>query len=685
MASLGELRIDLIANIAKFVSPFNTATNRVERFARQVSGSLGRVERSLQKTGTQLSIKVTAPLAALSVAAVKAADKNGDFADSLERLGLQARAALGPLGKSLMQAFESIRPQVEDAIKLVNGLAQAFSELDPATRESIIAVAAYAAAVGPALLASSAFFTVMKTGVATLATASSAIGDMLAPLASLRAVTLANVKAALLLNGALAALAGFEFGRYLFDEFQVVQHAAAGVIAWFQKRWADVKFAFLAGVEVVKAAVFQTLDVLKAALGKFFDDFGKGISYVESLLPSAGSSIGAALQASAQAMLADAKQALAGTSDAIAELADAREKAYADAQAVLATTLQESDREFAGKDRKGRSFLDFVSDDLARLRELVDENVPGIKSLGDVLERARQIAAGIRLPEVVTRRDQKAIEEAARNLERMKAAAQAIIERNDPRVGLRRELGEARALNVAGVLPDEEFLKEAARIKKALDELGDKGEETFAKRLGDAISGFSVRVSDTFADLVVDGKASFSELAKSFAKMIISMTVQEKIFKQLFDAIGQGVTQLLTGPATPNPSPTPSVPQASGGLWLHGRKLAFAAGGVIGSPTLFPMVGGVGLMGEKGPEAIMPLTRINGQLGVRAAGGSTIVQVIDQRKGGAPVEVSERRGPGGSRLVQMAIRDELKAAFADGSMDKLMGSSYGLSRKGARR
>ena len=49
----------------------------------------------------------------------------------------------------------------------------------------------------------------------------------------------------------------------------------------------------------------------------------------------------------------------------------------------------------------------------------------------------------------------------------------------------------------------------------------------------------------------------------------------------------------------------------------------FAAGGVIGTPTYFPlMTGGTGLAGEAGPEAIMPLARgPDGRLGVAASGG----------------------------------------------------------------
>lgn len=50
----------------------------------------------------------------------------------------------------------------------------------------------------------------------------------------------------------------------------------------------------------------------------------------------------------------------------------------------------------------------------------------------------------------------------------------------------------------------------------------------------------------------------------------------------------------------------------------------FAHGGVVNSPVLFPLRGGTGLVGEAGPEAIMPLSRgSDGKLGLRMGGGST--------------------------------------------------------------
>ena len=60
------------------------------------------------------------------------------------------------------------------------------------------------------------------------------------------------------------------------------------------------------------------------------------------------------------------------------------------------------------------------------------------------------------------------------------------------------------------------------------------------------------------------------------------------------------------------------------GSGVSGRVQAFAKGGVVTSPTQFGMRGGTGLMGEAGPEAIMPLTRgPDGALGVRMQGGGS--------------------------------------------------------------
>ena len=69
--------------------------------------------------------------------------------------------------------------------------------------------------------------------------------------------------------------------------------------------------------------------------------------------------------------------------------------------------------------------------------------------------------------------------------------------------------------------------------------------------------------------------------------------------------------------------------KADGGAFTQGRVMPFAKGGVVSAPTYFPMRGATGLMGEAGPEAIMPLARgADGRLGVQSAGGGRPVTVV---------------------------------------------------------
>ncbi len=67
---------------------------------------------------------------------------------------------------------------------------------------------------------------------------------------------------------------------------------------------------------------------------------------------------------------------------------------------------------------------------------------------------------------------------------------------------------------------------------------------------------------------------------------------------------------------------------ARGGVIGAGRVQPFAQGGVVAAPTYFPMRGGAGLMGEAGPEAILPLRRgSDGRLGVAAGASERPVSV----------------------------------------------------------
>ncbi len=85
----------------------------------------------------------------------------------------------------------------------------------------------------------------------------------------------------------------------------------------------------------------------------------------------------------------------------------------------------------------------------------------------------------------------------------------------------------------------------------------------------------------------------------------------------------------------------------------------FARGGIVNKPTLFPFAKGIGLMGEAGAEAIMPLKRgPSGRLGVEASGGGTSVVVNVDAKG-TQVQGSDNRGKALGSAISAAIQAEL--------------------------
>ena len=122
-------------------------------------------------------------------------------------------------------------------------------------------------------------------------------------------------------------------------------------------------------------------------------------------------------------------------------------------------------------------------------------------------------------------------------------------------------------------------------------------------RIGDLADGVSRSLSRAFRGAVVDGRSLNSvlgQVARSFADIAL-----QAAFKPLGTLVGGLVESAFTAA---NPAIKP-----------------FAKGGVIAAPTFFPQGRGLGVAGEAGPEAILPLARgSDGRLGVAGGGGGAV-------------------------------------------------------------
>ena len=128
--------------------------------------------------------------------------------------------------------------------------------------------------------------------------------------------------------------------------------------------------------------------------------------------------------------------------------------------------------------------------------------------------------------------------------------------------------------------------------------------------------GLSRGLRKAFDGMVFDGM-KLSDALSTVAQSL-SNSAYTAAIKPVTDHFGglltQGVAGLVQG----------ILPFANGAPFSQGRVMPFADGGVVSQATHFGMRGGMGVMGEAGPEAIMPLARgPDGKLGVRVGGGSS--------------------------------------------------------------
>jgi phage-related minor tail protein len=165
---------------------------------------------------------------------------------------------------------------------------------------------------------------------------------------------------------------------------------------------------------------------------------------------------------------------------------------------------------------------------------------------------------------------------------------------------------------------DEELIRAAEsadRLSGVVDQLTPRMRE-----LQSGANGFARAMTSAFTSSVVGGR-QFDDVLKTLA-LRLSDTALRTALAPITRGLASGISQLFSG-----------LFGGAGGAAVaaaSGAVKPFAAGGVIGTPSYFPLSsGGLGLAGEAGPEAIMPLSRgANGRLGIASIDRSGASQVV---------------------------------------------------------
>ncbi len=167
----------------------------------------------------------------------------------------------------------------------------------------------------------------------------------------------------------------------------------------------------------------------------------------------------------------------------------------------------------------------------------------------------------------------------------------------------------------------------------------------FGKQTQDAVAGAFKGMEDALVKFVLTGKLNFSDLARSIISDLTRITVRAALLNIL--------------------SPFPFFNKvtgvnAKGNVYDAGNKISkFAYGGIVSNPTIFPMQDGAGLMGEAGPEAIMPLKRgRDGKLGVQSSGGVGNI-VVNVDASGSSVEGNSEQSAELGKMLGAVVQAEL--------------------------
>lgn len=153
------------------------------------------------------------------------------------------------------------------------------------------------------------------------------------------------------------------------------------------------------------------------------------------------------------------------------------------------------------------------------------------------------------------------------------------------------------------------------------------GAQSLNQTMAQATTGAFDKMSDSLASFVTTGKSNFKDLAASILQDISKMLIKFAMLKLAKASVGMFADGGAFGSSG-------LLALAKGGAFNTHSIQYYANGDIFNKPTAFRHAGGLGVMGEAGPEAVMPLTRgPNGKLGVQVLGSqqtSTAASVVNQ-------------------------------------------------------
>jgi len=209
----------------------------------------------------------------------------------------------------------------------------------------------------------------------------------------------------------------------------------------------------------------------------------------------------------------------------------------------------------------------------------------------------------------------------------------------------------------------EELNKPIYQIIAGAEQIGTAFSESFTGLINgsmtaqESLAGFFRNISNYFLDM------ASKMIAKYIEMQIIGLAQQ--FLPAVSGIFGPSGAPNFSGSAINVPNQygygmgASILGSANGNVFAQNGIVPYAKGGIVDRPMMFPFAKGIGLMGEAGPEAIMPLKRgADGKLGVAGGSGGTSV-TVNVDASGSSVQGDKGQSAALGRAIAASVQAEL--------------------------
>lgn len=239
------------------------------------------------------------------------------------------------------------------------------------------------------------------------------------------------------------------------------------------------------------------------------------------------------------------------------------------------------------------------------------------------------------------------------------------------------EIENARAIErIQGLMLEQDQVNELLEEQAKNYDLQLSKIEKSTSNVGNLSKELGRQFSSLFENAVLDS-GDFGDALDGLGKDLERLALQSvtnPFFKGIQSLLEEGVSDFIPG----------LFANAKGGVY-SGSGISAYSNRVVSAPTVFPFAKGIGLMGEAGPEAIMPLRRTaDGALGIKAsgAGSNVVVNII-----GAPSQPTVKQSQNDNGMTTIDVMFEkvenflgARVAKGQGALAEVLTGGYGMSR-----